>query len=186
MEGIKMEREDALKLVKSKVSQKNLVKHMLATEAVMRRLAQHLEENEAVWGLAGLIHDLDYQDTVDNPDMHALITADILKEKGLSDEIVHAVLAHAWKAEAETKMDWALYATDPTTGFIVACALMHPSKKLASLDLKFLMNRFKEKRFAAGANREQMQTCEKIDLSLEEFLSKALEAMQGISQELGL
>ncbi|KPJ48356.1 MAG: phosphohydrolase, partial [candidate division Zixibacteria bacterium DG_27] len=83
-------------------------------------------------------------------------------------------------------MDWALYATDPTTGFIVACALMHPTKKLASLDLQFLLNRFKEKRFAAGANREQMQTCEKIDLSLEKFLSMALEAMQSISGELGL
>lgn len=181
-----MEREEALNLVKSKVSQKNLVKHMLATEAVMRRLARHFGEKEEVWGLAGLIHDLDYQDTVDNPDMHALITADILKEKGLGEEIIHAVKVHAWKAEAESKMDWALYATDPTTGFIVACALMHPTKKLASLDLKFLMNRYKEKRFAAGANREQIQTCEKIDLSLEEFLSMTLEAMQGISEELGL
>ena len=181
-----MEREEALNLVKSKVSQKNLVKHMLATEAVMRRLARHFGEKEEVWGLTGLIHDLDYQETVDNPDMHALITADILKEKGLSEEIIHAVKVHAWKAEAEAKMDWALYATDPTTGFIVACALMHPTKKLASLDLKFLMNRYKEKRFAAGANREQIQTCEKIDLSLEEFLSMTLEAMQGISEELGL
>lgn len=181
-----MDREEALSLVKSKVTQKNLVKHMLATEAVMRRLARHFEEDEGVWGLAGLIHDLDYQDTVDNPDMHALITADILKEKGLSEEIIHAVKVHAWKAEAESKLDWSLYCTDPTTGFIVACALMHPSKKLANLDLKFLVNRFKEKRFAAGADREQMKTCEKIDLSLEEFLSMALEAMQGVSGELGL
>lgn len=181
-----MEREEALNLVKSKVSQKNLVKHMLATEAVMKRLARHFGEDQQVWGLTGLIHDLDYQETVDNPDMHALITADILKEKGLPEEIIHAVKVHAWKAEAESKMDWALYATDPTTGFIVACALMHPTKKLASLDLKFLMNRYKEKRFAAGANREQMQTCEKINLSLEEFLSMTLEAMQSISGELGL
>lgn len=181
-----MDREEALSLVKSKVTQKNLVKHMLATEAVMKRLARHFGEDQQLWGLVGLIHDLDYQETLDNPDMHGLITADILKERGLSEKIIQAVKAHAWKAEAESKMDWALYATDPTTGFIVACALMHPSKKLADLDLKFLMNRFKEKRFAAGADREQIKTCAQIDLALEDFLSMALEAMQGISGELGL
>ena len=182
-----MTRDEALKLVKEKVSKKNLVKHMIATGACMRRLAQHFGEDPDLWEIAGILHDLDYEETLDDFGRHAWRTVEILKEMGFSDErVLNAILAHAGKKESETPMEQAIYAVDPTTGFIVACALMHPSKSLKGLDLRFLKKRFKEKRFAAGASREQMRSAESLGIDLDTFLTLCLEAMVGVSEELGL
>lgn len=181
-----MEREEALNLVKSKVKNKNLIKHMLAVEAIMRRLARHFGEDEELWGLTGILHDLDYDETVNEPEKHSLKTVEWLKDYDLDEKILYAIKAHPRKVEPQSKMDWSLFASDSLSGLIVAAALMHPTKKLKSLDVKFVMNRFKEKRFAAGARREDIKECEKIGLSLEEFIRLALEGMQGIDSELGL
>jgi len=181
-----MEREEALELVKSKVKNKNLIKHMLAVEAIMKRLAQHFGEDEKLWGLTGLLHDLDYDETVNDPEKHSLKTVDWLKEYDLDERILYAIKAHPKKVEPESKMDWSLFATDSLSGLIVAAALMHPTKKLKNLDVEFVMNRFKEKRFAAGARREDIKECERMGLSLEEFVKLALEGMQRIDNELGL
>ena len=181
-----MNREEALDLVKSKVKGKNLVKHMLAVEAIMRRVAQHLNEDEQMWGLTGLLHDLDYDQTVNDPDRHSLLTCEWLREYDLDERMLYAIRAHPGKAAPKSKMDWALFAADPLSGLIVAAALMHPSKKLKEVTVEFVLNRFKEKRFAAGANREDIKACEKIELPLEEFLRLTLEGMQGIDGELGL
>lgn len=181
-----MNREEALKLVKEMVPQQNLVKHMLAAEAVMRALARHFGEDEDAWGLAGLLHDVDYAETYDKPDIHALRSAEILKEKGVSEEIIEAILGHNDKAERKTLMAKALYSVDPLTGFLVACALMTPEKKISSVDVSFAMRRFKEKSFARGANRDQMMACEQIGLSLEKFMEIGILAMQEIAEELGL
>lgn len=183
-----MEREEALRLVKQEVKTKNLIKHMLAVEAVMRRLAGELGQDEALWGLAGLLHDLDYDQTVDRPEQHGLIGAQLLEEKGLPAELVRAVKAHneILGVERQTLLDKALYAADPVTGLLVAAALIHPQKKLAALDLDFLLNRFKEKSFARGADREQIKSCCELGLTLERFLSLSLEAMQSIAADLGL
>ncbi len=180
-----MKREEAKELIEKNVSNKNLIKHMLAAEAVMRRLANYFGEDEEKWALAGLLHDLDYDETYDKPDVHALKTAEMLEGK-VDEDIIHAIKAHAGKAERVSLMDKALYAADPTTGFLVACALMAPGKKLSSVDTGFALRRFKEKSFARGASREQMKSCEDLGLALEEFLTLSLEAMRGISEELGL
>jgi len=181
-----VEREAALALVKEHVKTKNLVKHMLAAEAIMRRLAKRLGEDEVLWGLAGLLHDVDYEETKDNPEQHAVIGAELLESLGVDPAVVQAVRAHADKGPRVSLMDKALYATDPLTGLLVAAALIHPDKKLSSIDTEFVMNRFREKGFARGANREIIQTCSDIGLELEEFVSLGLEALQGISEELGL
>jgi putative nucleotidyltransferase with HDIG domain len=181
-----VERSEALDLVRSRVENKNLVKHMLATEAVMRRLAQHLGEDENLWGLTGLLHDLDYDQTVDDFPRHGLVTAEILQELGLDSRIIEAIKAHPGHQEAQTTLDKALYAVDPLTGLIVAATLMHPSKKLTEVDVQFVLNRFKEKRFAAGANREQIKSCQHIGLDLPAFVQLALEGMQAIDEQLGL
>lgn len=181
-----MDREEALNLVKSKVKNKNLIKHMLAVEAIMRGLAEHFGEDESLWGLTGLLHDLDYDETVNDPEKHSLKTAEWLKDYNLDEKILYAIKAHPRKVEPQSKMDWSLFATDSLSGLIVAAALMHPTKKLKNLDVTFVMNRFKEKRFAAGARREDIQECEKMGLSLEEFIRLALEGMQKIDGELGL
>lgn len=181
-----MDRAEALQLVKSRVKNKNLVKHMLATEAVMRRLARHFGEDENLWGLTGLLHDLDYDQTVDDFPRHGLMTAEILAELDVDSRIIDAIKAHPGHREAKTKLDKALYAVDPLTGLIVAATLMHPSRRLREVDTQFVLNRFKEKRFAAGANREQIKSCESLGLSLAFFVQLALEGMQAIDEELGL
>lgn len=183
-----MKREEALSLVKEEVKNKNLLKHMLAVEAVMRRLAVELGEDEELWALAGLLHDLDYDKTVDNPEQHGLLGAQILEERGLPEVLIQAVKAHnpALGVERRTPMDKALYAADPVTGLLVAAALVHPQKKLAAIDLEFVMKRFKEKSFARGADRGQIETCRELNLSLEQFLALSLEAMQSIAADLGL
>lgn len=180
-----MTHEEGLALVKATVANQNLVKHMLATEACMRRLAMHFGEDVERWGLAGLLHDLDYDRTAKDFPRHGLVTAELLAGK-VDDAIIYAIKAHPGHVPAVSKMDQALYAVDPITGLIVASALMAPGKKLAAVDREFVLRRFKEKKFAAGANREQIASCSMLGLSLEDFTQMALEAMQGIAVDLGL
>jgi len=181
-----MTREEALSLVQSKVKGKNLIKHMLAVEAIMKRVAEHFNEDKEMWTLTGLLHDLDYDETVNNFDQHSILTCEWLKDYELDERILYAIKSHPKKVEPQSKMDWTLFAADPTSGLIVAAALMHPTKKLKNVTVEFVLNRFKEKRFAAGANREDIKSCEKIGLSLDEFINLALEGMQSIDEELGL
>jgi putative nucleotidyltransferase with HDIG domain len=181
-----MEREEALNLVKKEVKNQNLVKHCLAVEACMKAFAPQFDQDENVWALAGLLHDLDYEYTADDPEHHTMKTEEMLREYDLPVDIIHAIKAHNMKAPLESPMDIALYTVDPTTGFIIACALMHPSKKLSAVDLKRMNKRFKEKSFAKGASRDQMRECDKLGLELDSFLETCLTAMQGISDELGL
>lgn len=181
-----MDREFALDLVKKHIRTKNLIKHMLATEAVMKGLAYRFGEDEKSWGLCGLVHDIDYDRTSDKPEEHGLIGAEILRESGFPPEVVQAVKAHAGHIERESLMDKALYASDPLTGLIVASALIHPDKKLESIDVNFVVNRFGEKGFARGANRDTIRSCEDFGLELEEFIGIGLAAMQKIAEELGL
>lgn len=181
-----MTREEAFQITKPRFSNKNLFKHVLAVEAVMRELAQYFDEDVEKWGLAGLLHDLDYEATAETPEKHTLVTEELLKDTDVPNDVIYAIKAHNKIVSAESLMDKALFASDPVTGLIVAAALMHPDKKLKSLDAEFVLRRFKVKSFARGANREQIQTCSEIGLSLEEFIALAISAMQKIDQELGL
>lgn len=182
-----MDRDTALNLLNSNVKNKNLRKHCLACEAVLAALANHFGEDEQAWRLAGLLHDLDYDQTADAPDVHGLPAAKMLEEQGLDSGIVHAVLAHADKAPRQSRLDKALWCIDPLTGLIVAAALIRAEKKLAAIDAQFVLNRMKEKSFARGANRDQIKACEvELDLPLEDFVAVGVTAMQTISDDLGL
>ncbi len=181
-----MTREEAMSLVKQNVTNKNLIKHMIATEAVMRRMAAHFGEDETLWGLAGLLHDLDYDQTADDFPRHGLVTAEMLAGTDVPEEAVYAIKSHPGHFPRKSLLDQALYAVDPITGLIVAATLMHPTKKLKNVDVDFIQRRFNEKRFAAGADRDQIRSCEDFDLSLEEFIRLSLEAMQGVDDALGL
>ena len=143
-----MTRSDASTLAQSRFSNKNLFKHVLAVEAVMRELAGHFSQDVESWGLAGLLHDLDYEETMKTPERHTLVTLELLKPYDISEEILHAIQCHNNLAPRVSWMDKALYASDPITGLIVAAVLMHPDKKLASLEVEFILRRFKEKSFA--------------------------------------
>ncbi|MCL4424634.1 MAG: HDIG domain-containing protein [Firmicutes bacterium] len=183
-----MNRQEALGLVREKVVNRNLVNHMLAVEAIMRRLARHFGEDEERWGMAGLLHDVDYEMTKDDPERHSLVSGQMVQDLGFDVEIVEAVKAHNERhgLPRTTLMSKALYSCDPLSGLIVAAALIRPEKKLAPVDAKFVLNRFGEKSFAKGANREIIKSCSELGLSLEEFLGLGLEAMQGIAGSIGL
>ena len=159
----------------------------------MRALAEHFGENPASggasWGLTGLLHDIDYEETKDNPEKHSLIGAEMLEKLGLDKEICEAVKTHneIHGIAPESKMAKALYSVDPLTGLIVASVLVLPSKKIADLTTENVLNRFKEKGFARGANREIIGKCEELlGLNLEQFVKIGLEAMKTINNELGL
>jgi len=181
-------REELLDSVNENVENKNLVKHMLATEAIMRALARRLGEDEEEWGLTGLLHDIDVELTGEDMSTHSKLGADLARELGASDSMAHAILCHneAHGVPQETKLDKALFCADPLTGLITAAALVRPNKKLAGLEAKSVLKRFKEKSFAAGADREQISSCSQLGLGLDEFVELGLEAMKTIADDLGL
>ena len=178
-----LSRNDALELVTRNLTKKNLVKHTLAVEVIMRALAKRFGASEDLWGLAGLLHDLDYEQTMDTPSRHGLLTIEMLAGLDVPQEVTDAILAHAGHRERNSLMDKAICCADPVTGLIVASALMHPSKTIAAIGADFVGKRFKEKRFAAGANREAIAGCSELGLELHEFFSVSIEAMSGISRE---
>ena len=181
-----MNREDGLRLLELKLTNRNLIKHSLAVESCMQRLAKKYGQNIEMWGLAGLLHDLDYEDIKNDFSRHGFVTAEILEKEGIDSRIIEAIKAHPGHIVRETLMAKALYAVDPLTGLIVASSLMHPEKKLKALSPEFILNRFNEKGFSRGANREQIKSCQELGLSLEEFVIICLEAMQEISADLEL
>lgn len=184
-----MTRQEAFDLLRENIQNQNLIKHSLAVEAVMRGLVGQSREDQEKWGLSGLLHDIDYEKTKNNPSQHSLVGASILEEKGLSQDVCQAVKVHneIHGILPETLMEKALYVVDPLTGLIVAATLVLPSKKIADLKIESLLSRFKEKAFARGANREIIKKCkEYLDLEFEDFLKIALRSMQEISKDLSL
>jgi len=183
-----MTRDEALDSVKANVENKNTIKHMLATEAIMRALAKRLGEDEEEWGLTGLLHDIDMELTEGDMSTHSKLGADLVRELGASEAMANAILCHneAHGIPRETELDKALFCADPLTGLIIAAALVRPDKKLAGVEAKSVRKRFKEKSFAAGANREQISECTELGLELDEFLELGLKALKGIADDLGL
>jgi putative nucleotidyltransferase with HDIG domain len=180
-------RDEILDSIHGNVQDKNMIKHMLATEAIMRALAKKLGEDEEEWGITGLIHDIDMELVEGDMSSHSKLGADIAQELGASETMAHAILCHneAHGVPRETKLDKALFCADPLSGLITAAALVRPDK-LSGLTTKSVMKRFREKSFAAGVNREQVAQCQEIGLELEEFIGLGIEAMKGIASELGL
>lgn len=183
-----MNREKALSELRARVANPNLLKHSLAVEAIMRSLAVHLREDAELWGLAGLLHDIDYDKTADNPALHSILGAEILENLDVDPEIVYAVKAHNdyHGIERKRKLDKALYCADPVSGLITAGALILPSRKLSDVSAEFILKKMNEKFFAKGANREQIKKCSELGITTEQFIELALAAMQGIAGDLGL
>lgn len=183
-----MNRETALQLLKQHLHNENLINHSLAVEAIMRGLAEHLGQDADKYGLTGLLHDIDYDSTGEEPHRHSLAGAEILAENGLPGDIIYAVKVHneIHGLPRESLLDKALYAADPVSGFITAAAMVRPDRDLKQVELKSLKKRFKEKAFARGASREQMASCSELNLELDDFLTICLSSMKKISADLGL
>jgi len=183
-----MLRKEVLDSIRANVEDKNMVKHMLATEAIMRALARRLDEDEEEWGLTGLLHDIDVELTDGDMNTHSKLGADLARELGASEEMAHAILCHNERhgISPETKLDKALFCADPLTGLIIAATLVRPDKKLAGLKAKSVKKRFTEKSFAAGANRQHIAKCSEIGLELDDFIELGIEATKGVAADLGL
>lgn len=183
-----MDRQKAQAAIRENVKNENLLKHMLATEAVMRALARRFHENEEEWGLAGLLHDIDVELTGGDLSVHSKPGAQMARELGASEPVWQAILVHneAHGIPGASLLDRALFCVDPLTGLIIACALVRPDKNVAAVEAKSIRKRFKEERFAAGANRKQIASCADIGLTLDEFIEIGLKAMKSIAGELGL
>jgi putative nucleotidyltransferase with HDIG domain len=181
-------REEALDSIRANIENKNTIKHMLATEAIMRALARRFGEDEEEWGLTGLLHDIDMELTEGDMSTHSRLGADLARELGASEAMAHAILCHnqAHGIPMETRLDKALCCADPLTGLVIAAALVRPDKRLAGLEANSVRKKFKEKSFAAGANREQIANCAELGIELDEFLALGLEAMKGVAPGLGL
>lgn len=185
---MKMTREQGLDLLHDHVRTPNLLKHMLASEALMRGLARKFGEDEEKWGLAGLLHDIDY-DEVKDPKLHSLKGFEILKSAGVDPEICDAVRTHNPEhgLEAKTFLAKALLTGETMTGFLVACALVTPNKKLSEVTVGSAMKKFHSKSFASGADREIMMKVEPLcKIKIEELMDICLREMQGMAGELGL
>jgi len=182
-------REEALNLVKKNVTERNFVYHMLAVEAIMRSLAKHFGEDENLWGLTGLLHDIDYGKTEGTPEKHALLAEEILKEFVVPKEVIRAIKAHNYKytqTKPETRMEKALIACDAISGLLVACALVMPSKKLADVRVETVTKKFNAKDFARGVDRNRILFCEEVGIPREKFFEIALSGLKNVSAEIGL
>ncbi len=183
-----MQRTEALAIVREFIKNENLVKHMLAVEAAMRFYAEKLNEDVELWGVVGLLHDFDWEihPTLEG---HPAAGAPLLRERGVPEVIVRAILSHADHTgfTRDSVMEKALFACDEITGLITAVALVRPSRSLMDLKVKSVKKKWKDKSFAAGANRAEMeQGAEEFGIELWEHVGNVIEAMRRIAPELGL
>jgi len=184
-----IDRNDALKLLKDHLKNEKLISHCVASEAIMRALAEKFGENSDVWGIAGLLHDLDFEITGEDMTKHGAEAADVLASRGISKEIINAVKKHNAEGlglERSTNFEHALACSESITGLIVATALVYPDKKISSVNVKSVTKRMKTSHFARAVSRERIMECEKLNMSLNEFVSLSLDAMKGVAEEIGL
>jgi putative nucleotidyltransferase with HDIG domain len=183
-----LSRKEAYELLRKNLRSENLVKHSLAVEAILQAIARKLGEDEELWGLTGLLHDLDYDYTKSDPARHALVTVKVLD--GLIPlEGINAIKAHNYQHTAQvpqTYLDKSLIAADAVSGLIIAAALVMPSKKLADVTPKTVLDKFRDKSFAAGCNRKRIELCTDMELELQVFLELSLDALKNIADVLGL
>ncbi|MBN2387501.1 MAG: HDIG domain-containing protein [Anaerolineales bacterium] len=183
-----MTRDEALAIVHEYVKNENLVHHMLAVEAAMQFYAEYFGADVETWRITGLLHDFDWEI---HPDMetHPQAGAPILRQRGVPEEIVRAVLSHAEHTgvRRETLMEKALYACDEVTGLITAVALVRPSRSLLDLEPSSVKKKWKDRAFAAGANRDEIAAgAAEFDIELWEHVGNVIQAMRRIAPELGL
>jgi putative nucleotidyltransferase with HDIG domain len=181
-----MQREQGLELVREKTDKETTVRHLISVEGVMRRLARHFGEDEDTWGLVGLFHDLDQDQTHDDPDRHAYLAAEWLEEAGADDRVVKGVLAHAHEEHRTDRMTQAVVHADAVAGLLVAAALVRP-EKATGMKVPSVRKKLKDKAFAPGVNRDEiLEVEEKLGLPVDEFFALGIEGLQSVASEIGL
>ena len=185
---MRLTRDEAWQLLNEYNKSEALIKHGLTVEGVMRHFSVLYGEDAEKWGIIGLIHDLDYEMY---PDQHCAKTAEIMREKGIDEDYIHAVCSHGWgicsDVEPTEKMEKVLYTIDELTGLITAACLMRPSKSVLDIEVKSVKKKFKTHSFAAGVNREVIEKgCEMLGLSLDDVIKETIEGMRECADAIGL
>jgi len=181
-------REEAFSLLKEFNQNESLIKHALAVEGVMRYIARKRGEDEEKWGVIGLVHDLDYERY---PQQHCKKSEEILRERGWPEDYIHAVLSHGWglctDVEPTHEMEKVLYAIDELTGLVTAVALVRPSKSVLDMKVKSVNKKWKDRSFAAGANREIIQKgADMLGVELSELFEDVITGMREVAEAIGL
>jgi len=181
-------RAKAWTLLTTYVTSENLQKHALAVEAVMRHFARKFQEDEEMWGIVGLIHDIDYERF---PAEHCRRCVSILQEAGFPPEYIHAVQSHGWgictEVEPTHRMEKVLFATDELTGLITATALVRPSRNVLDMTAKSVKKKWKEKGFSAGVDRSIIEKgAQMLGMELSELITETILGMRTVAKEIGL
>ena len=181
-----MDRDQALALVREKAEKETTVRHLISVEGVMRALGRHFAEDEDMWALTGLFHDLDQDQTHDDTERHARVAAEWLREAGVDEKIINGVLAHAYEEYRTDRMSQGVVHADAVAGLLVACALVRPEKAVG-MKVSSVKKKLKEKAFAPGVNREEIrQAEEKLEMPLDDFLRVSIEGLQSVAEEIEL
>src|SRR5919106_1936154 len=181
-----MEREAALALVREKAEKETTVRHLISVEGVMRRLARRFGEDEEVWALTGLFHDLDQDLTHEDEGRHARLAAEWLREAGVDDRVVNGVLAHAHEEYRTDRMSRVIVHADAVAGLLVGAALVRP-EKATGMKVSSVKKRLKEKAFAPGVDRDEVYAVQDtLDLSLDEFIEVSIGGLQSVAPEIEL
>jgi uncharacterized protein len=181
-----MQRDEALAFVRDKAEKETTVRHLISVEGVMRALARRFGEDEEIWGSVGLFHDLDQDQTHDDPDRHANQAAEWLREAGVDERIVNGVLAHAHEQYRTDRMSRAVVHADAVAGLLVAAALVRP-EKAQGMKVSSVKKKLKEKAFAPGVNRQEItEVEEQLGIPLDDFLAVSIEGLQSVAGEIEL
>jgi putative nucleotidyltransferase with HDIG domain len=181
-----LDREQGMALVREKAEKETTVRHLVSVEGVMRRLARHFGEEEDTWGLVGLFHDLDQDQTHDDAQRHAYQAADWLREVGTDERVVNGVLAHAHEEYRTDRMSQAIVHADAVAGLLVAAALVRP-EKAQGMKVSSVKKKLKEKAFAPGVNREEItEVEERLGVPLDEFIGLGIEGLQEVAPQIDL
>ncbi len=188
MEGDVPARDQAFALLREYNAGENLIKHALAVEAVMRHFARKAGADEDEWGVVGLIHDLDYERF---PDQHCTKTGEILAERGWPERLVRAAVSHGWgicsDVEPVSDMEKTLYAVDELTGLVAAAALVRPSRSVMDLTARSVKKKWKDKRFAAGVDREVIaKVAALLGVEVSELITDTIAGMREVADQIGL
>lgn len=195
MQDLGISYDKALSLLDKYVKDNKTRLHLLESEIIMRAVSRKLGEDEEKWGIIGLLHDIDWDLTKNRPEEHCLKAEEILRKEGASDLLIETIQSHAWgkggvpafaERVRQTPLQHLLAASETLTGLIVACALVMPDKKLASVSLSSLEKKFRSPSFAKNCRREIIAECELAGIPLDEFLSLSLTAMKENAHKLGL
>lgn len=181
-----MDRDQAIAFVREKAEKETTVRHLISVEGVMRRLARHFGEDQDTWGLTGLFHDLDQDQTHEDPDRHAFLAAEWLREAGVDEKVVNGVLAHAQERYRTDRMSQAVVHADAVAGLLVAAALVRP-EKANGMKVSSVRKKLKDKAFAPGVNRDEVTEVEdRLGVPLDEFLGLGIEGLQSVASEIDL